>query len=103
MKLLANLIVLFRDPSKFAEIFIAAAKGIIFERLSQFLPILLMQMGIVLTGVLLAVSGRLEPTISTDAISVTKIMDIFRVVAAAALFVLIVFIFTLVLVIGWKN
>jgi hypothetical protein len=62
-----------------------------------------MQMGIVLTGVLLAVSGRLEPTISADAISVTKIMDIFRVVVAATLFVLIAFIVTIVLVIGWKN
>jgi hypothetical protein len=105
MKLLTNLLVLSRDPSKFAEIFIAPAKFIIFERLPRYLPVLLMQMGIVLTGVLLAVSGRLEPTISADAISITKIMDIFWVVVAAALFVLISFIvaLVLVLVIGPKN
>jgi len=60
-----------------------------------------MQMIIILTGVFLAVSGRLEPTISADAISITKIMDIFRVVGAAALFVSITFIATLVLMIGW--
>jgi hypothetical protein len=101
MKLLANLLVLSRDPS--VERFIAATKFIIFERFSRYLPVLGMQMVIVLTGVFLAVSGRLEPTISADTISITNIMDFFRVVVAAALFVLIVFIITLVLVICWGN
>jgi hypothetical protein len=81
-----------RKPFEFLAFFKAAMHRRIARFLRNYLkvlaPLLAFQVFVVLVGVYLTVTGRLEPAISANAVVVTNFQDIILVVIVAILFVL---------------